>query len=354
MKEFRIITLDIFVCSMILLFSLLIGCTPFISSQTNDIEPTSEMVSTSPTVITPTLFVDEEVNSSVEELAKIMNATVLPTRTVEPTATSTTRPTPSMTPSPVATLTRVERQEAFFLLAQTNGGCVLPCWWGVDLGENLESVRNKFAKMGMPWLEINSLADVQSDKTGRLRLGLFEEIGDRLSYLLTVTAEFHELDDIIALIFVRADRPIYELGQEELIENWDQYYLDVFLQKYGQPDKVYFYPRSIADLMIPPQFSIRLLYLEKGISITYHLDARWLDEDHTRAEVCLSIEHLRAVELALFIPEQYEVWKSQLAPFAIEAFENFSWEAEFDEPITQFYEKYQSRDNLRCLITMPN
>ena len=68
-------------------------------------------------------------------------ATLLPTLTPRPTWTPSptwtpipTR-TPTATPLPFPTLESAEMQSFIAEMLSTNGGCELPCWWGITPGE---------------------------------------------------------------------------------------------------------------------------------------------------------------------------------------------------------------------------
>lgn len=79
--------------------------------------------------------------------------TPVPSPTSTPTSTSTLTPSPThtITPSwtPVPTLPLEEALEAADLIYQDNGGCELPCVWGVTPGETTwEEVRDRFSPLG--------------------------------------------------------------------------------------------------------------------------------------------------------------------------------------------------------------
>ncbi|MBK8129283.1 MAG: hypothetical protein IPK53_10320 [bacterium] len=106
----------------------------------------------------------------------------VPTQYSEPTPTLNSSPTPIIitsdkpTPIPVATLTLAERQVLFSELMATNGGCDLPCWWSIELGESLDRINQKFIDLGMPWLIIEESHKIGVTKCGVFNAGYIDEM----------------------------------------------------------------------------------------------------------------------------------------------------------------------------------
>lgn len=303
--------------------------------------------------------------SGVTEIPVIATTTptVVVTMTSEPTAAVNTIPTvtptinPFMTPTivPVPTLTTTEEELLYQNLMATNGGCELPCWWGIKLGDSLESVSQTFIAFGVPWLEVGSSWKVDSDQMGTFSAGYADYSEDEQHrtvavYRLGVNVEFHELDSSIEYIYVDVDRVKFEESQQEFIRDWEQYYLSSFLQRFGKPTQVYFRIRSVGDLMLTPEFSVSLLYRVQGLAVTYHIRGVWLDEKYTQAEVCLDIENASSLELSLFNPDGFDRWGYQFAPFHDELYEALTWEAEWGVALDTFYETYEHPENLNCLV----
>lgn len=57
------------------------------------------------------------------------------TATRTPSSTSTPSPTPTLTWTPLPTLSAQQSQVKINELLETNGGCELPCWWGITPNE---------------------------------------------------------------------------------------------------------------------------------------------------------------------------------------------------------------------------
>jgi hypothetical protein len=260
----------------------------------------------------------EEV-SSVQEMHSDATKLVTVTPQVPTEITLMIAPTVSTSVSitaPIPTLTAIEREAIYQNFMATNGGCELPCWWGVRLGDSLEDVDQTFIGLGMPWLGVGHSRKVDSDQMGTFSAGYYDRHEDVIVARLDTNMEFHELDNSIEYIYVDVDRVGgLERSQQEFIRDWEQYYLSSFLQRYGKPTQVYFRIRSVGDLMLTPQFSVSLLYREQGLAITYHIEGNWLNEEYTQAEVCLGIAKVRALELSLFNPDGFDIWGYQFAPY---------------------------------------
>lgn len=306
----------------------------------------------------------EEAPFTQERTPEVANLSTLPptstetvmiaTNTSTPIPTtadeSTTVPSATSTAMPVPTLTDMEAEAVFENFMATNGGCELPCWWGFQLGDSLESVSQTFSNLGMPWLEIGSIPKVGSDQMGTWDASYYDQNEGYVVARLSVHTQFHELDGSIQYIYVFVNRVKFEESQQEFIRDWEQYYLSSFLQRYGKPTQVYFRLRSVADVMDPPQFSVSLLYREKGLAITYHIKGVWLDDQSGMAELCLDMENAQAIELSLFNPDNFDIWGYQFAPYHDELYEPLTWEAEIGMPLDTFYETYQNPENLNCLV----
>lgn len=285
--------------------------------------------------------------------------TVGATMTIEPTATasaistiiSTVTPTttPSATPTsiPVPTLTPIERAAVFENFMATNGGCDLPCWWGFELGDSLESISQTFINLGIAPLVIGNSSKVDSDRIGSRNADIAdyyedEQHGLSANVRLSVDMQFHELNGSVEYIYVFVSNVRDVPMSPEFFRDWEQYNLSSFLQRYGKPTEVYFRLRSIGDPMDPPQYSVSLLYLDKGLAITYHIKG-------TRDELCLDIENVVALELSLFNLEGLDIWGYQFAPYNDEGYATLTWEAEMGVPLDIFYEAYEDPSNLGCI-----
>lgn len=345
-------------CLLLFIMLCMFGCRPevgtFIQERTLEVAQLPLMTPTS----TETPMIPTNTSTPVSTIVNESTATPSVTSTITPSVMPTTNLSATPTIMVVPTLTAAEEEVLYQNFMATNGGCELPCWWGFHLGDSLENVNQTFISLGMPWLGVGNSQKVDSDQMGTFSAGYadyyeHEQHGTVADYRLSVNMQFHELDGSIEYIYVFVDRVRFEKSQEEFIRDWEQYYLSSFLQRYGKPTQVYFRLRNIADLMEPPQYSVSLLYLEKGLAITYHIKGIWLHNQDAQAELCLDIENVQAIELSLFNPDGFERWGYQFAPYHDELYEPLTWEAEVGMTLDTFYETYQHPENLNCLFLNP-
>lgn len=232
-------------------------------------------------------------------------------------------------------------------LMTTNEGCQLPCWWGVNIGDTLESIGQTFNGFGMRgW---NTRASNLGDEglMGSLTTGYYDET-EHLLYL-GVSLNFHTSTDSLEYVRISVSRPSFKRGELEFANNWQYYFLSSILQEYGKPSQVYLRLRSIADPMPTPIYSLSLLYPEKGISITYNLEGVWLDDNRLHAELCLDMENSNPLELSLFDPQHFEKWADYFPPYNDELYILSTWEAATGMDLDTFYQTFQDSDYLECV-----
>jgi hypothetical protein len=206
----------------------------------------------------------------------------------------------------------------------------------------LENVNQTFINLGMPWLAEENSSRVDSDRMGAFNASYYDQNDGYVVARLSVNMQFHELDSSIEYIYIFVNNPRDVPMPPEFFRDWEQYYLSSFLQSYGKPTQVYFRVRSIGDPMDPPQYSVSLLYVDKGLAITYHVKG-------TSDEVCLDIDNVVALELSLFNPDGLDIWGYQFAPYNDEGYATLTWEAEIGESLDTFYETYKDSINLGCI-----
>lgn len=159
---------------------------------------------------------------------------VLPTSTATPSAPSK----PTQTP----TLTSEEVHEAVVELMANNGGCQLPCWWGLQPGKTswqsahrfLSALDNDIYIAGDPDMTLLAETSIPWNKSTRseifIRLVVKNQVVDRIVV--------RDIDD-----------PSYQLAS--------------FLQEQGKPDEVWIHTLA-SNLGGPPPFSLLLYYKERG------------------------------------------------------------------------------------------
>jgi hypothetical protein len=165
-------------------------------------------------------------------------------------ATATLTPTsPIWTPQP--TLPADEAKLYILDLLQNNGGCQLPCWWGITPGQTT-------------WLEAQAFLQ---------RFAIDISIKDIEENVRIAYVQIPSPFDVPYITYLNQEYGIRN-GIVETIQtyNYDitnEYNLPNVLQKYGQVDEVGISTAKYSDNPNNRPFSISLFYISKGILIEY-------------------------------------------------------------------------------------
>jgi hypothetical protein len=181
------------------------------------------------------------------------------TRTLEPSPTATIIPSPTISLTPLATLAPTQAYNRLVGLIFDNGGCKLPCWWGITPGKS--SWGEAYNYLHTFAISIDVRKPVQSSATRLLHTGLEATIYYHLpgvpepSYFEVWTAS--GIVDTVSVYEASTVR--YQLAQ--------------LLTNYGKPAEVYIntFPSSSTNTV--PMLLI-LHYPEQGILAFYNTDAR--------------------------------------------------------------------------------
>lgn len=288
-------------------------------------------------------------------------ATLIPTESSTPIL-ATALPSPTQTPIPISSLIptlSIEQQAMLEVrerllqeLMQNNGNCQLPCWWGIELGDSLATIEEKFADHEIGTQRAPS-GITNSDEQVYVSLGYYNAatLGDDTSIIVN----FHTINGVTQFINVLGERPLRQYGAEEFVRDWEKYALDSILQQYGKPAYVYLVPQNVADPG-PPNFVLVLYYPDLGFTFSYQPFDTFSDE--TEAELCLALDNMRQIELSLYNPEYVGVWANYLLPPAInpeaeDYFERWEWEAKTGTDLDVFYEMFKYPDNYsQCILVV--
>ncbi|RLF31751.1 MAG: hypothetical protein DRM98_05085 [Thermoplasmata archaeon] len=197
----------------------LAGCS-FLSSLTGE--------TTQPT-ITPLLTVSPSLD------------TELPTQ-ISPSPSRTSTPTPWPTHTPLPTLTAEERYVYVQERLATNGGCELPCWWGITPGEST-------------WQE------AKDQLPHRHFQFWFPEVPIHYDVHLNLTEE----DGTVQSIKVQS----YCFACDRFTEDWSRYSLDQVLSRYGVPSQVRIILALPVDAGGPIYYRLYVFYNDLGFGIIY-------------------------------------------------------------------------------------
>lgn len=308
-----------------------IGCTSTISSTATSTIPTT-ITNDQSGLSTQTTQKEVTYQPTATNTAKAITTPVLPVQ-IEPSTPSptiTSSPTPEATP----TLTNGQKADNFTALMTGNGGCELPCWWGIVLGETeIETIPEMFVPQGLVWWEEWSQLDASRSGSGAL---------------VTFSAE----ESIIQSIKVRG-------GSEgdSFEQDWGRYSLDQALTRYGIPTQVFVYHPWQADPG-PPFFHLLLFYETLGIEIDYVGVAQHISDGKSRA--CPNLSEISQVNLFLYQPEKINnVVEMVLPPQTVDSitssdavYDLIKWEQAVGTSLESFYETFKNGDNISCFDFM--
>jgi hypothetical protein len=225
-------------CFSLIILILIAGCTAPQSPVSTATQPTPISIpltsSSSPTMtVMPT---------QTPTPTKTITPTHWPSVTPRPTKTPTLTPTITWTPLP--TLPPDKALARVLELLKTNGGCKLPCWWGITPGLTsrdealayLASFATRFTG-GPSYPDYGAVFAVpQNTIPGLLH-------GESYGFGFTVDKN----------------------GIVEQITAWKPYRLSDFLTDYGPPPQVWIYGESLDTIASYASYTIVLYYPDQGI-----------------------------------------------------------------------------------------
>ena len=250
----------------ILLLLALAACQP---------APAETPTPTSTTILTPTIELSPTITNTITPrptrtstltLTPTITQTLVNTYTPVPTSTITQTPTITLTPSitPTASITPTpyispelypEDKIASFAAQYylTNGGCTLPCWWGITPGKT----------------KLHAAADIM------VSLGAsppYNTYPNKPEYEYTPSFRFFgsslNFDHVSVGFFTPTDPldPKYNIVTHIFVENYyaqpyDEYVLADYLKWLGEPDQITIEVNR--DLVF-----FNVIFTDKGISIT--------------------------------------------------------------------------------------
>lgn len=212
-----------------------------------------------------------------------------PVATVLPTGTMTSIPllTPSLavsatstvTPTLIPTLPMQEAQAKFLKLLSNNGGCELPCLWGIVPGESSYSGAQAILS------PLGSVSDFTAFKAGLGSISPYLREGDLETYTTIDFIANSDRDTVNSIAFsAEAHRPFEQGGYEDVFdskffgEKVSAYTLANVLTEQGIPSSV-----MIATFGGPLTrggtggFDILLLYPDQGILVNYKTQMHLLE-----------------------------------------------------------------------------
>ncbi len=262
--------------------------------------------------------------------ATTLSTTLIPTphpasivATLSPTRTPAL---PTVTPRPTLT---ADQERAFVVeMLETNGGCELPCWWGITLGETTwQTIKDHLGLYGEGFSQPGGV-HYQTSYGGTL--------GSLLDYYIDLT--FVERDRVIRSIQVMSE--VFGDGaSENFASNWHRYSPDQVLNRHGEPSQVYIQLVPPIERDAPVYYQLWLVYDHLGFYIVYTGPAVY---EPPIMRACLRFDEVTAIALRLQSPRPGEsVLES---PELLRTLEEAT-----GMDVETFYETFRNADSDVCL-----
>lgn len=234
----------------------------------------------------------------------------------------------SSTLTPAATLTADERQTLLKEMLQTNGGCALPCWWGITPGQtDWQTVRNQFIGYGG---------------------FVFEMPHPARPFDYSVDLAFDQKDGVVRFINVRGG-VFTGATSEHFARDWRRYSLDQVLIRYGEPSQVMLQLTPPMEAGSPAGYALDIYYDELGIAVRYLALATY-EEMMIRA--CPVFDHITGIDLWLQSPEEEASLVGRaIAPDEMAYFRPL--EEATGMSLETFYDTFSNPDIQVCLEGLP-
>ena len=283
------------------------------------------VIHSTPQKITPSI------STSANNTASPQNTTVSPTSTSQPTITVT--PTPTCTPAPtqVQTLLPVELEKAVINLFENNGGCKLPCWWGMTPGETSLDDSQKF------FSQFDGNIYITDSKESYQHQYLNIPVSASLSPIKRIRMDIDGTNGIIEKMEIQE-------------YDWPSYHLSQFLDQYGKPDGVWINSMKSYFGGLPP-FNLTLYYPQKGIIAFFY---SFEGESEYKGDIIKAcIPH--SPRLILWSPQKELSYQDIYKRLYGQDYEEYHISLPLDEAtgmnIEQFYQSYKNADVSPCFKT---
>lgn len=325
-KQFRLKRKQSF-CLFIISAFLLVRCAPITSSTLSD-TIIGTLTNDQSGLSTQIAQEGESRQSTATNTPQPVATSVLPVLTVSSTPPPTIiSPTPAATP----TLTSEQLADNFTRLMTENGGCELPCWWGIVPGEsNIETIAEQFVPQGLVWWE---------------EWKQLEDSSSRSSAALTFEID----ENIIQTINVWGG------GEGDgFVQDWGRYSLDQVLTRYGTPSQVFVYYPWRPDPDTPPLYHLLLFYETLGIEIDYVGTSQDINKEET--QVCPNLREVFQINLLLYQPARISnIVETVIPPETISfiagpeiVYDLIEWEQATGTTLDSFYETFKGGNASSC------
>ncbi|MFN8597114.1 MAG: hypothetical protein U0559_13145 [Anaerolineae bacterium] len=235
-----------------------------------------------------------------------------------------------------------EQQRAYVenMLA-TNGGCELPCWWGIVPGSNTVDTLRKIKAYGEPF--------PRRDGTVLHGAGDFDILTSRGKSDYSVRIEVFDFEGKIVSIGVNGAIRSVD-SRVGFVNAWKHYSIDQVLNQYGTPSvvRIQLSPRSEPGASLG--YALTLVYEKLGLLISY----RGEGIDGSKADfiqACPLLTNVDSIDLKLQLPTTPTLFPL-LRPTDPIGYDR-SLEEATGMSLKDFYNKFKNPTNQDCLEGEP-
>lgn len=245
---------------------------------------------------------------------------------------TTTSPKPTPTFTPVATLSIEQEGTLLSSLMANNGGCELPCWWGITPGStDVVEASDIFVLQGVDdWVE-------SFDGTYAL-IGLGYPRVDSSTYSRDVIVQFGLENNQIQYIYIDGG-----YRQEELrtlfIQDWQSYSPASMLDRYGRPSYV-----EMAEIENSPYYGLTFSYQLMGTEASYIVPFEAFENNKRR--ICFDLEHTDFIFFVLYPSGQEATLPFSIIPDRLDTY--IPWETTTGLDIEALYQLLEDTSNPPC------
>lgn len=286
-------------------------------------------------------------------LPAIHTPSLRPISSPSPEPPTRTSPTPSPVlathtpypPPPTSTLAPAlppDQERAFVVgMLETNGGCELPCWWGITPGEtDWQTVRSLFASLGKRTNDIPYSDGTIGHGSRNFEVSHPEHL-DHLEYYVAHT--FVERDGRVQSVEVKCE-VFRDATSEQFARDWHRYSLDQVLTRYGLPSQVML---ELWPNPPEPYYPYRLFVFYEHLGILIEYEGPAIPGEPFR--ICPVFEQVNYLRLWLQSPER-GIPLLQLANLdPLEQAQMLPLEEATGMDIQTFYETFRQAGTTACL-----
>jgi hypothetical protein len=259
-----------------------------------------------------------------------------PSRTLppRPTLQEITPTYKSPTLIPYLSLTVEEREKWVKKMLQNNGGCELPCWWGIMPGQTtIQAMKEIFASEGIPW-------DRESD------LGIDPPLAHRYQSYNIHLSVVHQQTELVQELAISV-QVFGEPDSNYFAHDWSRYSLDQVLTRHGMPTQVTLYMQGGAEPGAGGEYALQVVYDNLGFLIVYGGES--IVKTPNLLKACPIFDQIGTLFLKLQSPETGKP-VLQLEPNVADA---IALEKVTGMDLETFYETFREPASKTCLEGTP-